>query len=265
MCITLGAVPEFGSSSAMTHESRVWPSGLDPPFGRLLWAARSAAACPGCPWGGAAWHGDCALLPRWWSAPAAPSCRGSRFDSSCRVPAAGGYAPPAAGFRPRAEDPRRQPAATVAAADAATPPPTPPPPTPTPPTSTPSPPLPSPSPPPPAVEAATAADAADAAAAPTTLAVATAAAAAAAAATAPSPSPPPLSPQQPPTPTPCPVPRTPYPVPRTPCPCRRCRCRCRRRDAAAAAVEEADDAERPPPMLPLMPRGMDADAATPMP
>eukprot|EP00964_Phaeocystis_antarctica_P094231 scaffold60978_cov49-Phaeocystis_antarctica.AAC.1 len=63
----------------MTHESRVWPSGLDPPFGRLLWAARSAAACPGCccPWGGAAWHGDCALLPRWWSAQAAPGCRGS--------------------------------------------------------------------------------------------------------------------------------------------------------------------------------------------
>ena len=54
VCITLGAVPEFGSSSAMTHESKVWPSGLDPPFGRLLWAARSAAACPGCPWGGAA-------------------------------------------------------------------------------------------------------------------------------------------------------------------------------------------------------------------
>ena len=72
VCITLGAVPEFGSSSAMTHESKVWPSGLDPPFGRLLWAARSAAACPGCPWGGAAWHGDSAPLPRWWSAPAAP-------------------------------------------------------------------------------------------------------------------------------------------------------------------------------------------------
>jgi len=37
-------------------------------------------------------------------------------------------------------------------------------------------------------------------------------------------------------------------------------------DAASAAAEEADDAERPtPPMLPLMPRGMDADAAMPMP
>ena len=38
------------------------------------------------PWVGAAWHRDCALLSRWWSAPAAPSCRGSRFDSSCRAP-----------------------------------------------------------------------------------------------------------------------------------------------------------------------------------
>ena len=36
-------------------------------------------------------------------------------------------------------------------------------------------------------------------------------------------------------------------------------------DAASAAAEEADDAERPTqPMLPLMPRGMDADAAMPM-
>eukprot|EP00964_Phaeocystis_antarctica_P056542 scaffold33352_cov27-Phaeocystis_antarctica.AAC.1 len=61
----------------MTHESRVWPSGLVPPFGHLLWAARSAAACPGCPWSGSAWHGDYALLPWWWSAPATPSCRGS--------------------------------------------------------------------------------------------------------------------------------------------------------------------------------------------
>jgi hypothetical protein len=31
-------------------------------------------------------YGGCALIPRWWSAPAAPSCRGSRFDSSCRAP-----------------------------------------------------------------------------------------------------------------------------------------------------------------------------------
>jgi hypothetical protein len=51
-----------------------------------LWAARSAVACPGCPWGDTAWHGGCALISRWWSAPAAPSCRGSRFDSSCRAP-----------------------------------------------------------------------------------------------------------------------------------------------------------------------------------
>ena len=35
-----------------------------------LWAARSAVACPGCPWGDAAWHGGCALISRWWSAPA---------------------------------------------------------------------------------------------------------------------------------------------------------------------------------------------------
>ena len=51
----------------------MWASGLSPPFGGLLWAARSAVACPGCPWGGAAWHGDCALFSRWWSAPAAPA------------------------------------------------------------------------------------------------------------------------------------------------------------------------------------------------
>jgi hypothetical protein len=69
------AVPEVGSSNAITRVSKVWASGLTPPFGRLLWAARSAVACPGCPWDGAAWHGGCALLPRWWSTPAAPSCR----------------------------------------------------------------------------------------------------------------------------------------------------------------------------------------------
>jgi hypothetical protein len=34
--------------------------------------------------------GGCALISRWWSAPAAPSCRGSRFDSSCRAPRHGG-------------------------------------------------------------------------------------------------------------------------------------------------------------------------------
>ena len=107
-CTIGGAVPEFGRSAVHISESIVGPPGLTPPFGCLLWAARSAVACPVCLWGGAAWHGGCALLPRWWSAPAAPSCRGSRFDSSCRVPAAGG-APPAAGIRPRAEDARRQP------------------------------------------------------------------------------------------------------------------------------------------------------------
>ena len=148
-CTIGGAVPEFGRSAAHISESIVGPPGLTPPFGCLLWAARSAVACPVCLWGGAAWHGGCALLPRWWSTPAAPSCRGSRFDSSCRGRGRGD-APPAAGIRPRAESPRRQPADAVAA-DAATPPPTPPPPTTTT-TSTPSPPRPSPSPPPPAVE-----------------------------------------------------------------------------------------------------------------
>ena len=34
--------------------------------------------------------------------------------------------------------------------------------------------------------------------------------------------------------------------------------------AAAAAAEDADDAERPPLMLPPMPTGIDADAETPM-
>ena len=36
-------------------------------------------------------------------------------------------------------------------------------------------------------------------------------------------------------------------------------------DAASAAAEEADDAERPTQILPLTPRGIDADAAMPMP
>ena len=213
-CTRVGAVPEVGSFNAITRESKVWASGLSPPFGGLLWAARSAVAFPGCPWDGAAWHGGCALLPRWWSAPAAPSCRGSRFDSSCRVPAAGGYAPPAAGIRPRAEAPRRQPA-DAADADAATPPPnstaddaddvdalaaaavavaTPtrhgkPPLPPTPPTPPPLP-LPSPAPPPPPPPPPPPSP------------------------PPPPPSPPPLSPQ----PTPRSVPRTPYPVPRTPYP-----------------------------------------------
>ena len=80
-CAIGGAVPEVGRPAAHISESVVWPLGLALPFGGLLWAARSAVACPGCPWGGAAWHGGCALISRWWSAPAAPSCRGSRFDS----------------------------------------------------------------------------------------------------------------------------------------------------------------------------------------
>jgi hypothetical protein len=75
----------------------------------------------------------------------------------------------------------------------------------------------------------------------------------------PPPSPPPLSPQ--PTPTPRPVPRT-----RTP----RAHVTVAAAvaagdDAASTAAEEADDAECPTPILPLMPRGIDADAATPMP
>ena len=143
------AVPEVGSSNAITRVSKVWASGLTPPFGRLLWAARSAVACPGCPWDGAAWHGGCALLPRWWSTPAAPSCRDRGSIPRVGSPRGRASAPPAAGIRPRADAPRRQPA-DAADTDAATPPPTPPTPTTT--TSPPSPPLPSPSPPLPAVE-----------------------------------------------------------------------------------------------------------------
>ena len=127
-------------SVGLGPHAAVWPPSLGCPLGRSL---------PRLPM---VWRGlarGCALLPRWWSAPAAPSCRGSRFDSSCRGRGRGS-APPAAGIRPRAESPRRQPADAVAA-DAATPPPTPPPP-PTTTTSTPSPPRPSPSPPPPAME-----------------------------------------------------------------------------------------------------------------
>ena len=139
-CTRVGAVPEVGSFNAITRESKVWASGLSPPFGPLLWAARSATAWPGCPWGGAAWHGYCALLPRWWSAPAAPAVgvRGS-------IPRVGprGIAVSlrllCCGVEPRTsnlEPPRRQPA-DAADADAAPPPPTPPPPPP--PTSSPTP------------------------------------------------------------------------------------------------------------------------------
>jgi hypothetical protein len=144
----VGAVPEVGSFNAITRESKVWALGLTPPFGHLLWAARSAVACPGCPWCGAAWHGAARFSPDGGPPRQHPAAgvRGSipRVGS----PRQGGPSP-AAGIRPRAEAPRRQPADT-ADADAATPPPTPPPTTPT--TYTPSPPRPSPSPPPPAME-----------------------------------------------------------------------------------------------------------------
>jgi hypothetical protein len=90
-CTIGGAVPEVGRPAAHISESVVWPPAraLAAVWRPSLWAARSAIACPGCPWGGAAWHGGCALISRWWSAPAAPTqltCRGSRFDSSCRAP-----------------------------------------------------------------------------------------------------------------------------------------------------------------------------------
>jgi hypothetical protein len=90
-------------------------------------------------------------------------------------------------------------------------------------------------------------------------------------------SPPPLSPLPTPTPTPRPVPRTPYPYP--PCPCHRCRCR---------RLPPAMTPPQPQSKKPTMPsarrrryskiryyrsyavsyadpRGIDADAATPMP
>ena len=255
-CTIGGAVPEFGRPAAHIRESVVGPPGLTPPFGCLLWAARSAVACPVCLWGGAAWHGGCALLPRWWSALAAPSCRGSRFDSSCRVPAAGA-APPAAGIRPRAEHARRQP-----------PPPSPPPPPPSPPPAPPppkTPKTPPPSPPRPSPSThhrggtATAADAADADAAPTTLAVASR----------------------------CRrhrrrrrrhrrrrhrpcrrsrrLGRAPCPVPPAPCAAVAAAAAAGDDATAAGAAEQAEDAERPLPVLPLVPRRMDADAATPVP
>ena len=117
----------------------------------LLWAARSAVACPGCPWERG--------LARWLRAsppmvvhPGSTQLSGFEVRFLVSGPRQGlrpSFAPPAAGIRSRAEAPRRQPADAVAA-DAATPPPTPPPTTPT--TSTPSPPRPSPSPPPPAME-----------------------------------------------------------------------------------------------------------------
>ena len=127
-------MPEVGRPAAHISESVVSPPGLALPFGGLLWVARSAVVCPGCPWGGAAWHGGCAHISRWWSAPAAPSCRGSRFDSSRVGPCGTGDAPAAVGCRPRAEHPtlaaspptpsltptpRRRDAAASSTADAA--------------------------------------------------------------------------------------------------------------------------------------------------
>ena len=67
-------------------------------------------------------------IPRWWSAPAAPCCRGPGFDSSRRAPWHGG----ATGCRPGT--PR------TLAASPSTPVPTPTPPPPTPPPETPPPP-----------------------------------------------------------------------------------------------------------------------------
>ena len=58
-CTIGGAVPEIGRPAAQISESVVSPPGLALQFGGLLWAARSAVACPGCLWGGAAWHGAC--------------------------------------------------------------------------------------------------------------------------------------------------------------------------------------------------------------
>ena len=45
-CAIGGAVPEVGRPAAHISESVVCPPGLSLPFGGLLWAARSAVACP---------------------------------------------------------------------------------------------------------------------------------------------------------------------------------------------------------------------------
>ena len=89
------------------------------PFGGLLRAARSAVACPGCSWYGGARHGHSTVIPRWWSAPAAPCCRGPRFDSSRRAPWHGGPSSCHGVSAWHAEDPRRQPVDASADADAA--------------------------------------------------------------------------------------------------------------------------------------------------
>ena len=76
----------------------------------LAWAA---------PWGGAARHGHCTLSSP-DGGPPSSSQLGSRFDSSCRAPWHAHLSEtPAAGCRPRAD--LRPPAATFAAAAAATP------------------------------------------------------------------------------------------------------------------------------------------------
>ena len=52
-------MPEFGTPVAHISESAVWLRGLAPPFGVLLWAARSAIACLGCSLG---WRGTARAL-----------------------------------------------------------------------------------------------------------------------------------------------------------------------------------------------------------
>ena len=103
-------------------ESVVWPPGLSLPFGGL--------ASLGCPlgrslprlpvgWRGLA-RGLCTYLPM-VVRPGSTQLSGFEVRFLVSGPAALGYAPAAAGCRPRAEHPRRQPAATVADADAAAP------------------------------------------------------------------------------------------------------------------------------------------------
>ena len=103
-------------------ESVVWPPGLSLPFGGL--------ASLGCPlgrslprlpvgWRGLA-RGLCTYLPM-VVRPGSTQLSGFEVRFLVSGPAALGYAPAAAGCRPLAEHPRRQPAATVADADAAAP------------------------------------------------------------------------------------------------------------------------------------------------
>ena len=121
-CAIGGAVPEVGRPAAHISESVGPPGSRCMPFGGL--------ASLGCPlgrslprlpvgWRGLA-RGLCTYLPM-VVRPGSTQLSGFEVRFLVSGPAALGYAPAAAGCRPRAEHPHRQPGATVADAKAAAP------------------------------------------------------------------------------------------------------------------------------------------------